>query len=232
VLFFEDIKSAACFLNRSFAKKDTRHLWRFDMEQEGTQYAPGVSPRERHEGVPSQEELRDTAGAVAGAVKDEYRDVRGQVSRQAREAAESVRETARSYGEHQREAVGANIEAIVTALEAGVHSLEEQGRDTAAAYGRQAAAGVEDLAAWIREKSLPEVWQEAETYARRQPAVAFGGAVAAGFLLARFLKSSAPAETPRRPGGYAPESEIASHTDPEVASTEVTGGSDPGTRGG
>jgi len=44
--------------------------------------------------------------------------------------------------------------------------------------------------AW-HDSPLPEHWQAVEDYTRRQPAVAFGGAVLAGFVLARVLKGRA-----------------------------------------
>lgn len=190
------------------------------MEQETTHYPPGDEPGTRSEGPTTKEAARDTAAAVAGAVKEEYNDLRAEASQQAREVVDSVSEQALSYAERKREAVGANIEAIATALEAGVQSLEEQGNNTAAAYGRQAAAGVVDLAEWVQGKSLAELWQHAETYARRQPAVTFGGAMAAGFLLARFLKSSAPPQ----PGGYGPDPQFAVQRETAPASTEQTTG--------
>jgi hypothetical protein len=41
---------------------------------------------------------------------------------------------------------------------------------------------------------------EVQDFAKRQPTLFFGGAVVLGFAALRFLKSSAPASAPSRPG--------------------------------
>jgi uncharacterized protein YgiB involved in biofilm formation len=47
----------------------------------------------------------------------------------------------------------------------------------------------------VHDKPLTEAWREAKGYVRKQPAMGFGGAMLAGFMLARFLNSSAPDES-------------------------------------
>ena len=58
-------------------------------------------------------------------------------------------------------------------------------------YTDQAADGVDRMARSLRDQDLETTLHQAEDFARWQPAVFMGGAVALGFMLSRFLKSSA-----------------------------------------
>lgn len=65
-----------------------------------------------------------------------------------------------------------------------------------ARYVRDAARQVDGLSNNIRGRSVNDLMQAATDLARQQPALFFAGALAAGFALSRFLKSSAPRAEP------------------------------------
>ncbi len=81
--------------------------------------------------------------------------------------------------------------------------LSDQQVEILARYADQAAAKVEEVTDYLRERDLDELLQDTRAFARRRPEVFLGGAFVAGLLLARFLKSSAerlegPDEHPAR----------------------------------
>ena len=53
---------------------------------------------------------------------------------------------------------------------------------------RGAADKIDEFASGTRDKTVEELFETASDFARRQPAVVFGAAAAAGFLLFRILK--------------------------------------------
>ncbi len=57
---------------------------------------------------------------------------------------------------------------------------------------RSAAESVDRMADDVRSRDLGEVLATLADFGRRQPVAFFGGAVVAGFLVARFFKSDAP----------------------------------------
>jgi ElaB/YqjD/DUF883 family membrane-anchored ribosome-binding protein len=65
----------------------------------------------------------------------------------------------------------------------------------------QAGDGLRRIADSVRNKNLDEVVRDAESFARRQPALFIGAAAVAGFLAVRFLKSSSE----RDAGSRSPE---------------------------
>jgi hypothetical protein len=71
----------------------------------------------------------------------------------------------------------------------------------AAEYSRQAADGLESLANWVSRRNIDDVTGGLEDFARQRPVAFIGGAMVAGFALARFMKSSS-ARRDRRTGAY------------------------------
>jgi hypothetical protein len=62
---------------------------------------------------------------------------------------------------------------------------------------REAAKSVEGLSNNLRNRSVDELMHAASDLARSRPGVFIAGAVAAGFALSRFLKSSVPDDSAR-----------------------------------
>lgn len=153
--------------------------------------APGQNPAKG--GLPGTDHLKDTARAAGDAVKEELRAAKEEVMEEGRAALQKAEGEAREFADQQRAVAAEKVSAIARALRAGARELAQADQPEFADYSKQAAAGIDDLADWIAHKPLQEVWREAEAYARRQPMIAFGGALTAGFLLARFLKSSSAA---------------------------------------
>jgi hypothetical protein len=65
--------------------------------------------------------------------------------------------------------------------------------------------GLDSVATVLRDQDPRSIVRAVEGFARRQPALFVAGSVAAGFALARFLKSSSPG--PESEGGRASASE-------------------------
>jgi hypothetical protein len=69
-----------------------------------------------------------------------------------------------------------------------------------ASYVHDAAMRLEDAAKNLRQRNVDDLMDDVSRFARSQPALFFGGAMLAGFALARFLKSSAPNGSSRHAG--------------------------------
>lgn len=121
---------------------------------------------------------------------------------QARAVWHDAREIARSkWGEQQREAA-TGLGDMAGALRTAALEVESRQQPTVAKLAQCAADGLERLSGTLRNKDLDGMVRDAESFARRQPLVFFGAALAAGFLAVRFLKSSgegAQAPAPDRP---------------------------------
>lgn len=92
---------------------------------------------------------------------------------------------------HQQMLSGAQyVQSISQTAHTAARELEAQAPEIARIV-HDVADRAEHLADGLRNRSPDEVFDAAWTYARRNPRVFLGGAIAVGFLLARFAKSSA-----------------------------------------
>lgn len=80
------------------------------------------------------------------------------------------------------------IETVSGALRSAGEQLE--GTGPLPQLAEKAAAGIENLAHYIENKSIGDLFRGIESFARREPALFLGGAVALGVVAGRFLKSS------------------------------------------
>jgi hypothetical protein len=76
------------------------------------------------------------------------------------------------------------------ALRNAARQIDDGRSPTTARFARQAADSLERISGNLRGRDLDSVVREVEGFARAQPALFLGAAVAAGFLAIRFLKSS------------------------------------------
>ena len=144
----------------------------------------------QEEGEHLTERARRKAGELAGDLK-----------RQAGESAEDMRQRARSAVDQQKETAIGGIEGVAHALRSASDDLRERGQPLAAEYSRQVADGLESLTNWVSRRNIDDVTGGLEDFARQRPVAFIGGAMVAGFALARFMKSSS-ARRYRRTGAY------------------------------
>ncbi|HEX9464749.1 MAG TPA: hypothetical protein VGB82_19280 [Alphaproteobacteria bacterium] len=128
--------------------------------------------------------LADRASEVAGQVRD-------QAAAAASDLARPMKERARDLAEEQKQAGADRLGGVARAVHQAADQLDKDLPPEASRYVHQAAAGIERVSSAIRERSVGELIDEVSDFARRQPVAFFGGAVLAGFVLSRFLKSSA-----------------------------------------
>jgi len=143
------------------------------------------------------------------AVSEQARSVVDDVKREARDAAEDAKDTARATAASQKDAAAERMGGYAHALNSASDDLRDRGQAFAAEYVHQAADGLEHASKFMRERDVDQLLGTVEDFARRQPVAFLGAAVAAGFGLARLMKSSAerrhgtPAGSEHRDGGIA-----------------------------
>jgi len=169
------------------------------------------------------EGLTDRARRNAG-------ELAGDLKRQAEDSAEDVRQRARSAVDHQKEAAVGGIEGMAQALRSASDDLRERGQPVAAEYSRQVADGLDSMANWVSGRNLDDFVGSVEDFARQRPVAFIGGAMVAGFALARFMKSSSARRS--RTAGYEYGGATAgSYGQPRRTDYGATSTGGPGSRG-
>jgi hypothetical protein len=130
---------------------------------------------------------RSTVNEIVEAGKEKAAELKHKVHA----ATEHAKEQVRSAATHQKDAAARQMDGFAHALMAAADDLRGRGQDFAAEYVREAASGLERASSAVRERDLDEIMANVEDFARRQPVAFLGGAVVAGFGIARLMRSSA-----------------------------------------
>jgi hypothetical protein len=130
--------------------------------------------------------------AKAGEVVDQAKETAGRVAGQ-------VQEQATSRLEEQKERAAGSLGSLAQAVRQTGQELRAQDETAGvAAYADTAAQQIERVASFLRTRDVPQLLEEVEDVAQKQPALFLGGALALGFLGARFLLSSGDRAARRR----------------------------------
>lgn len=131
--------------------------------------------------------------------QDDYRPTREVLRASRDQAMEEARDAIRNMAEGQKTRAAEGLGSVAHALHETARTLSSEKQAVTARYTDMAADQLERASRLLREKDWDDLMGEAERFARQQPTLFIGGAIAAGFFLARFLKSvpATPAGTGR-----------------------------------
>jgi len=139
-----------------------------------------------------------TTGSVRDTISNTVDQARQEAGTEGNRLIGAARTRARTAFEHQQHRVADSIGSVAQALHQAADQLNEQNEDVVARYTDTAAQRIEQFADSLRNRDLDDLVGQAEQFARRQPELFLGSAVAAGFLIARFLRTSGGRATQRR----------------------------------
>lgn len=206
---------------------------KIEVEETPSTFAAGRSTTSPSSSSPAVGELDEVQKTT-----EQTREESQKYAHAAKDTVASVKERGRSMLQDRKNALADNVSSFERALRRTAKELEGEDQRTAGHYAEQAANGLEQVSHALREQDFEALIGKTEDFARRQPGVFLGGAVAAGFLLARFLKSSGrrvgPAEASSvgtrgaadyRPGNAQNPYSAATNEDPDVRHGSISGSS-------
>jgi hypothetical protein len=142
---------------------------------------------------------RDHASTIGADVKQTARSAGQAMREQASTLASEIGQELNKSVEAQKRRGLETVRSFVGAVNTAAEELEQQSPQVAR-YVRDAAEGLQSLSRNIEGRSLNDLVRSATDLARSNPTLFMIGAVAAGFALARFMKSSVPSEEGSRQG--------------------------------
>ena len=120
------------------------------------------------------------------------RDAKETLKQEGQRLAEGVKAKATGLAAEKKDVASSYLTDFSAAIETLTSTLDEQGHGTIAHYTRSAADELRRMGHAIGERDFNDLAREVTEFAKRRPALFFGGAFAIGFGLARFLASSKP----------------------------------------
>lgn len=166
----------------------------------GTPKGEGAAPEAMAEGslgaiaadAVERVESHVKSGQIGGAAA-EARQVAGDIKSAAVDQGKALLSTAKqqatSFADQRKNDAARSVSDFASSLRQTGDSFDD--RPNIQAFIGGAAEGLDQLASGLRERSFADIYGDVEEYARRSPATVGAVAVVAGFLLARFIKSSA-----------------------------------------
>lgn len=145
-----------------------------------------TSPQSSTKPERKAESFTDAAGSV-------LEDTKEQVSQGVKSVTSEAKERTTSAIHRSKHKLATQISDVATAIKHSGDELEQSKNveDTIAYYAKNAGDKIQDVANYLDNKEVGEMLRDVEGFARRQPAIFVGGAVALGLLAARFVRSSA-----------------------------------------
>ncbi|MBZ0154692.1 MAG: YHS domain-containing protein [Alphaproteobacteria bacterium] len=131
--------------------------------------------------------MRESVGQARQRVQEKEEQMKGKVQEQARSMMTEKKGTA-------AEGLG----SVAEALHAVSQQLQGKNQAAVARYADSVAERVDRASRYLRESDTDQLIRDVKGLVRRQPGLFLGGALAAGFILARFLKSSSAIEATGR----------------------------------
>ena len=139
--------------------------------------------------------VRERAADVADRVISGTRDVKEQVMQKAadltRAVSEGVKEEAERFFDEQKGRLGTKVDRVAKVINQAAHALHAVKADGVAEVVDAAAERVGQASSYLEERSLSQLFGDAEDVARRHPGLLLGGLFVTGLVAARFAKASA-----------------------------------------
>lgn len=134
-----------------------------------------------------QQQARGDAKDPARELKDQAREMKDQ----ARSVLDDAKDSARAKLGEQQEAAATGVGDFARALREAARNTGDS-NTLASRAAHTAAERLERLSGALKSRDIDSVVRDAESFARREPMLFLGAAVAAGFIAMRLLKGSAP----------------------------------------
>ncbi|HEY9198014.1 MAG TPA: hypothetical protein VIR60_01530 [Gammaproteobacteria bacterium] len=128
-------------------------------------------------------------GAAGTSARDEVQRQQERARRTAGNLQQQAAERGTQMLEERKGWVTGEVDAVAQALHRSAEELAAE-RSQAAPYAHAAADALDRLSEHLHRKDAKTLLRETQEFARREPGLVIGGALALGFALTRFLKSS------------------------------------------
>jgi hypothetical protein len=136
----------------------------------------------------------DNFSAEASSLANEAKAAVNDLGDRAKQGVLDAADHVRGLAEEQKAAGADRFKGYAGSINRAADSLDEE-MPMVANFARKAAGEIEHLADAVKDRDLADLVGVVHDYARRQPAVFLGATALAGFVVARFLSTSAQKRT-------------------------------------
>jgi len=155
----------------------------------GSQGGESPSPNQAATGSQQQNQGNQNQGN-----QDNQQDLLQQAKQTTNEVVSQVQQQATSQITQQKDTIASQLSSVVNAVRRFDETLSNEGNGPiarfAGQYGQKAADGLDRFAQYLKEQDPKRLFNDVQSFGRRQPGLLIGGAFLLGFAGARIFKSS------------------------------------------
>ena len=162
----------------------------------------------------------EAADAFKSGISRNAQELSSEITHVASDVAGQAKHLAESKLHDGKNFAGDQLGAVASAL----HSTSDvlRSKDSAITdYVEKAAKSIDDVSIYLGTRTLAQLINDVEGFARREPAMFLGGAFFAGLMGGRFLKAMTPTSAPKSPQ-EAPESGASATSGSSAPKKEAT----------
>ena len=151
----------------------------------------------------AKQKAQNAASDAGESAKREAQGVRDRVAEEAKGLRDRAQETIRSSVSERKDRAADELGNVAEALRKAGQDMRDQDYAGVADYAERLAQRVEGASDYIKQQDVGDFVQGLEGFAKREPAIFIGGAVALGVVAARFsekLELTQPRGQQREPG--------------------------------
>ena len=146
--------------------------------------------------------MNTSSGQQSGNLSGSASQMADKAKEQAKSMASQAAEQGKSAVNQQKDTVAQQVDSVGGAIRSAADRLEQDGQSQAGHYVSMFADQIESFGRQLRNKDANTLIRDMESLSRRAPVAFFAGALVAGFVASRFLKSSAERSPYEYGGGY------------------------------
>jgi len=156
-----------------------------------SQGSQAPSGNQSNQGKPSTTtDLKQMGNELAGQAKEAVSSATDQVKSQVSDLSQAAQEQASSFLGDQKDMAAQSLGGVAQALRHAGQELADNDQSTLAQYTDSLAGQIDNFSNSLRDREIGSLLEDAKQLAYRQPEWFVAGALAAGFALGRFFKSS------------------------------------------
>jgi len=167
-------------------KSSTDKSWKSEGYKSGDTYKSGESYTSS---VSTNTDVAKAVGDAAEDVKKTADDVMTAAKETVQELAEPFKDKALEVAKEQKDVGADHLRMLARAMDSASQAVQDDVPQLAN-YIKTLSGRIDKVSTDIRDQELDQLGQSASDFAKRNPALVFGGAMLAGLALTRFLKSS------------------------------------------
>ncbi|MBA2114656.1 hypothetical protein [Bremerella alba] len=157
------------------------------------------SPDTHPQRIDLADDDQSPSAETAQEAKETARELRTDAKQKSRRARDKTLERGQQFAEERKTMIAKEVGVFGSAVRSASESLEADGEESVAQYAEMCAEELEQASDYLGQRSVQDLYHDANRFARKHPQVFLGGMFIAGIVAARFLKASEPEPETRDP---------------------------------